>query len=117
MLRDANGPHVFTGDETAAVPFAAMLRALPDDAAVDGVLKASGPAGEVPLPANSTGSTMDRFSTLSGIATWPPKAPSTSRVRHAPARRSANTCLRDRRWPRGAVMVKPFWTPGRRGMD
>ncbi|CNF48756.1 siderophore-interacting protein [Mycobacterium tuberculosis] len=25
--------------------------------------------------------------------------------------------VRERGWPRGSVLVKPFWTPGRRGME
>nr|WP_268244740.1 SIP domain-containing protein [Microbispora rosea] len=25
--------------------------------------------------------------------------------------------VRERGWPRKAVVVKPFWTPGRRGLD
>ncbi|MGH3241328.1 MAG: hypothetical protein ACRDNL_13190 [Spirillospora sp.] len=23
----------------------------------------------------------------------------------------------ERGWPRGSVLVKPFWTPGKRGME
>jgi NADPH-dependent ferric siderophore reductase len=115
VLRDA-GPHVFAGDETAAVPFAAMLRALPDDAEVAGVLEASSPAGEIPLPRKLS---------------WAHDGQLLDAVRDLPATEGtvyiageARTCqairqhfLRDRRWPRGSIVVKPFWTPGRRGMD
>ncbi len=48
-LRDAPY-HLFVGDETAAVPFAAMLEALPPQVPVYGVLETDSPAGEVPLP-------------------------------------------------------------------
>ncbi len=42
--------HLFVGDETAAVPFAAMLEAIPPQVPAYGVLETDTPAGEVPLP-------------------------------------------------------------------
>jgi NADPH-dependent ferric siderophore reductase len=48
-LRDAPY-YLFVGDETAAVPFAAILGALPPQVPVYGVLETDTPAGETPLP-------------------------------------------------------------------
>ncbi|MFC5827276.1 siderophore-interacting protein [Nonomuraea insulae] len=41
--------HLFAGDETAAIAFGAMLRALPASAAVHGVILASEPGDRLPL--------------------------------------------------------------------
>jgi NADPH-dependent ferric siderophore reductase len=113
-LRGA-APHVFAGDETAASPFAAMVRALPDDAAVAGVLETAG--GEVPLPRKLTwvrsGQLLDAMRDLD--------LPTTGTVYIAGEARACQAVSqhfrRDRKWPRAAIVIKPFWTPGRRGMD
>ena len=42
--------HLFAGEETASVAFGAMLRALPGDAAIYGVVEVASPAHRLPLP-------------------------------------------------------------------
>ncbi|WP_435827738.1 siderophore-interacting protein [Nonomuraea dietziae] len=49
VLREDAPYHLFAGDETAAVAFGAMLRALPASAAVQGVILAGGPGDRLPL--------------------------------------------------------------------
>ncbi|GAA1877462.1 siderophore-interacting protein [Asanoa iriomotensis] len=107
--------HVFAGDETAAVPFAAMLRALPDDAPAMGVLATAG--DEIPLPRKLTwvrsGQLLDAVRAL--------ELPAVGTVYIAGEARDCQAVSQhfrsDRGWPRSALVIKPFWTPGRRGMD
>ena len=120
--------HLFIGDETAAVPFAAMLRALPPEARVDGVLETDGPDGEVPLPDGRAlpwvhrgrASGADSATLLDAARAL--ELPGEPGVAYLAG--EARTCqairqhlLRDRAWPRDRIVVKPFWTPGRRGME
>jgi NADPH-dependent ferric siderophore reductase len=49
--------HVFAGEETAAVAFGAMLRAVPSDVPVYGVVEVDEPGDQLPIPASWTGST------------------------------------------------------------
>jgi NADPH-dependent ferric siderophore reductase len=44
------GYHVFAGEETAAVAFGPMLRALPSEAHVFGVIEVDEPGDRLPLP-------------------------------------------------------------------
>jgi NADPH-dependent ferric siderophore reductase len=93
--------HVFTGEETAAVAFGAMLRALPPAVPAYGIIEADEPEDRLPLAVNCNGSTGKAY--LAGEAR-------TIQL----LRRHLVT---ERGWPRQAVRTKPFWTPGRRGLD
>ncbi|WP_319018289.1 siderophore-interacting protein [Microbispora sitophila] len=121
LLRGDAPYHLFAGDETAAVAFGAMLRALPASAAVHGVILASGPGDRLPLAQN------DRL-------TWiyrPDELLAAVRSLDLPGQPGvaylageARTCqavrahlVGERGWSRRDVVVKPFWAPGRRGMD
>lgn len=133
------------GDETATVAFGAMLRALPPSAIVHGAISVEGPGDHLPLnhadrltwscrpadrvdpahlvdPGHLVDPThlvdpahlVDMVRSLElpdapGVAYLAGEARSCQAVRlHL---------IRERGWPRRAVVVKPFWTPGRRGMD
>jgi NADPH-dependent ferric siderophore reductase len=118
--------HLFVGEETASVAFGPMLRSLP--------------AAEPFRAVVETGSAADRLD-LSGDVTWVDRgresaASSAGLVRavrtldlpgdpgQAYVAGEARTVqavrdhlVRERGWPRRSVLTKPFWTPGKRGME
>jgi NADPH-dependent ferric siderophore reductase len=122
-LRD--GPyHVFAGDETAAVAFGAMLRSL--RAPVFAVVEVDEPADQIPLdglvtwqyrhgrPAAASDSLVDGVRELKlplepGVAYLAGEARTIQMIRQF--------LVSERGWPREAITTKPFWTPGKRGMD
>ncbi|MEN3608044.1 siderophore-interacting protein [Plantactinospora sp. ZYX-F-223] len=120
--------HLFVGDETAAVAFGAMLRALPARTPAYGVLVTDRPGGEVPLPAGrqlhwvyrGDADPADSGTLLPAVCALDlPGEPGTAYLAG-----EARTCqavrdhlVRDRGWSRRQIVVKPFWAPGRRGLD
>lgn len=120
--------HLFAGEETASVPFGAMLRVTPRGEPVHGVIEISRPEDRLPLPradeltwryrggasaADSAG-LVDAVRELKlpaepGIAYVAGEARTVQAVRAH--------LVRERGWPRKSVLVKPFWTPGKRGME
>jgi NADPH-dependent ferric siderophore reductase len=126
VLRDPAPYHVFVGEETASVAFAAMLRALPPNAQVFGVVEVDTPDDRITLPSSitwayragtsaaSSESLVDAVRELKlpdrpGIAYVAGEARSIQLVRRQ--------LVKERNWPRRNVITKPFWTPGRTGMD
>jgi NADPH-dependent ferric siderophore reductase len=112
--------HLFVGDETASVAFGAMLRALPGEAAVHGVVEVDDPGHRLSLPRD------DELTWVSGGTLVPalekldlPDGPGVAYV--AGEARACQAVRRhlthERGWSRRAVVVKPFWAPGKRGMD
>jgi NADPH-dependent ferric siderophore reductase len=126
VLRDAPY-HLFAGDETAAVAFGAMLRALPSGASAYAVVEVDSPEDQLPLdrgdvtwlyragrPAASSASLVKGLAGLDlpptpGIAYLAGEARTIQSLRRH--------LVAERGWPRQAVRTKPFWTPGRRGLD
>jgi NADPH-dependent ferric siderophore reductase len=120
------GYHVFAGEETAAVAFGAMLRALPPAVPVYGIIEVDETADCLPLGreltwqyrrgrhAAASQSLLEAFTRLQL-----PGAPGTAYL--AGEARTIQMLRRhlvaDRGWPRQAVRTKPFWTPGKRGLD
>lgn len=121
MLREDAPYHLFIGDETAAAAFGAMLRALPTSAAVYGVIVASGPGDQLPLARS------DRLTWIYrpddpvaavrslDLPDQPGAAYLAGEARMCQAVRAH--LVAERGWSRRDVVVKPFWAPGRRGMD
>ncbi|GAA3231495.1 siderophore-interacting protein [Nonomuraea helvata] len=118
--------HVFAGEETASVAFGAMLRALPVGERVFGAVEADGPDGHLDLPrelarvcrggASAAGSEVlvDAVRALDlpdepGVAYLAGEARTIQAVRAH--------LVRERGWQRRDVRTKPFWTPGRKGLD
>lgn len=118
--------HVFAGEETAAVAFGAMLRALPPEAPVYGVVEVDEPDDRLPLPreldwqyrrggsAAASQTLLASFARLSlpaepGIAYLAGEARTIQLLRRH--------LVSDRGWPRQAIRMKPFWAPGKRGLD
>ncbi|MFI0370165.1 siderophore-interacting protein [Actinomadura sp. 1N219] len=125
-VRDADY-HVFVGEETASVAFGPMLRELDASAQVHGVLESETPELDPPLPGPHRLHRVHREGApaasskvmLDAVAQLDlPERPGAAYVAG-----EARTCqmvrdhlVRDRGWPRTSVKVKPFWTPGKRGL-
>jgi NADPH-dependent ferric siderophore reductase len=117
--------HVFVGEETAAVAFGAMLAALPD-ADVRGVVEVDSPGDRLPLARELTwryrdGAPAASSATLTAAVAELdlPAEPGAAYVA-GEARTVQAVCqhlIRDRGWPRRALRSKPFWSPGKSGMD
>jgi len=120
-----SGSHLFIGEETAAVAFGAILRALPASQHALTIIEASEPGDQLPLPgdvhwhyrhgrsAASSASLLRavRDTDLPGGGT----AYLAGEARTIEALRSH--LIRDRGWPRLAIITRPFWTPGKKGME
>jgi NADPH-dependent ferric siderophore reductase len=129
LVAQADAPyHVFAGDDTAAVAFGAILRALPAQARVFGALEHDTPGDALPLrrqdelafvyragePAADSARLPAVLAKLPlpdepGVAYVAGEARTIQRIRQH--------LVEERGWPRRNVVTHPFWTPGRRGLD
>jgi NADPH-dependent ferric siderophore reductase len=123
--------HVFAGEETAAVAFGAMIAAL-GDADVRGVIEVGGRGDWLPRPdgrpwpdgivwryRDGAPATMSPTLTEAVASLDLPPEPGAAYVAgeaHT-VQAVARHLVRERGWPRRAVRTKPFWSPGRTGMD
>jgi NADPH-dependent ferric siderophore reductase len=120
--------HLFVGEETASVAFGPMLRALPEvrRKASRAVVEIGGPADRLALDGDVTwverrGDEVSPSPSLvaavealdlpadPGVAYVAGEARTVQAVRQH--------LVRERGWPRRSVLTKPFWAPGKRGMD
>ena len=118
--------HVFAGEETAAVAFGAMLAALPGSTPAHSLIEVAGPDDRLPLardvpwlyrdgrPAAASASLLEAARRLEL-----PREPGAAYL--AGEARTVQLLRRhfvaERGWPRQAVRTKPFWAPGKRGLD
>jgi NADPH-dependent ferric siderophore reductase len=121
VLRPDAAHHVFVGDETASVAFGAMLAALPEDTRISGCVQTETAADRLPLPhgdrldwsLRADGSLADAVRHLApapdGIAYVAGEARTVQQVRQV--------LVREAGWDRRSVLTKPFWAPGKRGME
>ncbi|WP_432988281.1 siderophore-interacting protein [Dactylosporangium sp. CA-233914] len=120
--------HLFVGEETASVAFGPMLRALPEPerAASRAVVEVAGPEDRLDLDGDVTWVQRDgesaadskglvRAVQLLDLPGEPGRAYVAGEARTVQAVRQH--LVRDRGWPRRSVLTKPFWTPGKRGME
>jgi NADPH-dependent ferric siderophore reductase len=127
VIRDNAPYHLFVGDETASVAFGAMLRALPASARVYAALEVDAPEDRLPLPRAGELTWVHREGALTGpdtLASALPALDLPTEPGMAYIAGEARTCqavrrhlLNDRGWPRKSTIVKPFWAPGKRGLD
>ncbi len=120
--------HVFIGEETAQVAFGAMLRAIGEEVPVYGALEVDA-ADRLSLPRGSDLSWSER---VGGPAENSPsllaavrglRLPDAAGVAYVAG--EAKTCAAVRRhfidergWSaKTSIVVKPFWTPGKRGLE
>ncbi|MEU6255936.1 siderophore-interacting protein [Streptomyces sp. NPDC047043] len=120
-LRPEAAHHVFAGEETASVAFGAMLAALPDGARVSGCVETETTADRLPLPHSDRLDWLTRGGTSlpdairrlapepGGIAYVAGEARTVQQVRQ--------TLVREFGWDRRSVLTKPFWAPGRKGLE
>jgi NADPH-dependent ferric siderophore reductase len=119
--------HLFVGEETAQVPFAAILRALPAGARVGGVVEVAEASDRLDLPRTDEltwtyrgdAPAVDSPGLLAALRALDLPASGVAYVAG-----EAKTCSSVRRhlvlergWNGRSVLTKPFWTPGKRGMD
>jgi NADPH-dependent ferric siderophore reductase len=117
--------HLFVGEETASVAFAAMLRSLPVEADVHGVVE--GEPGATPLPLARPLTHVQRSGSATRSAVLAdalraldlPDHPGVAYLAgEARTIQSLRRILTDERgWDRRQIVTKPFWTPGRTGME
>ena len=122
--------HVFAGEETAAVAIQAMIRALPPSARIACRVETDTAADELP-PLGRDGLDL-RWAHREGRPAGPESGlveavahlelPSEPGVAYFAG--EAATCVALRRhflvqrgWPHSAVRVKPFWAPGKKGLE
>jgi NADPH-dependent ferric siderophore reductase len=120
--------HVFAGDDTAAVAFGAMLRALPADAPVFGAIEHDRPDDALPVSRRDELSLVYREGEPAADSPRLPAAlaaltmPTEPGVAYVAGEARTIQAVRrhlveDRGWPRRSVITHPFWTPGKRGLD
>jgi NADPH-dependent ferric siderophore reductase len=126
VVREEAAYHLFAGEETASVAFGAMLRALPPGATAYGAVEADGPGDHLELPGDLVkvcrgGAPAARSEVLVDavrgleLPDGPGVAYLAGEARTIQAVRAH--LVGERGWQRKDVRTKPFWTPGRKGMD
>ncbi|WP_018556424.1 siderophore-interacting protein [Streptomyces sp. ATexAB-D23] len=129
VLRPGASHHVFVGEETASVALAAMLAALPDPSRAHGVIQTATEAGRLPVdhagrlrwqlrgdrPAAASQQLADGVRALELPAPRGAVAYVAGEARTVQLVRGV--LVRERGWPRRSVVTKPFWTPGKRGLE
>jgi NADPH-dependent ferric siderophore reductase len=118
--------HVFAGEETASIAFAAMLRHLSPDAAVHGVVEAADQVDHLelarPLDQVQRGNASAEDSAVLADAVRALELPDHPGVAYLAGEARTIQTLRkilvaERGWDRRDIRTKPFWTPGRSGME
>lgn len=116
--------HLFVGEETASVAFGPMLRSL-RGAAIHGVIEVDAPSDQLPLEGltwryRNGAAAASSATLLAAVAELDlPSEPGAAYVAgeaHT-VQAVAQHLVRARGWPRRAVRTKPFWAPGKTGMD
>jgi NADPH-dependent ferric siderophore reductase len=118
--------HVFAGEETASVAFAAMLRDLSPEADVHGVVEAADRADHLelarPLHRVQRGDASAKDSAVLADAVRALELPDHPGIAYLAGEARTIQTLRkilvaERGWDRRDIRTKPFWTPGRSGME
>jgi NADPH-dependent ferric siderophore reductase len=126
VIRPDASYHVFAGEETASVAFAAMLRSLPPTAEVHGVIEAADHGDHLelarPLHRVQRGEASAMDSAVLADALRALELPDHPGVAYLAGEARTIQTLRkilvtERGWDRRAIRTKPFWTPGRTGLE
>jgi NADPH-dependent ferric siderophore reductase len=126
VIRDDAPYHLFAGEETASVAFAAMLRSLPATAEVHGVVEAEAEEHHLRLPRDLTrverGAAPAANSSVLADALRDLPLPDRPGVAYLAGEARTIQTLRtilitERGWERRQIRTTPFWTPGRTGME
>jgi NADPH-dependent ferric siderophore reductase len=126
VVRGGAAYHVFVGEETASVAFAAMLRSLPADSDVYGVVEGAAGSDQLPLARSLTqvlrGAAPAVNSPVLAEALRGLRLPDHPGVAYLAGEAKTVQTLKkilitERGWDRRDIRTKPFWTPGRAGME
>jgi NADPH-dependent ferric siderophore reductase len=126
VIRPDAAYHLFVGEETASVAFAAMLRSLPSGAKVHGVIEGATDTDHLPLARNlihvERGAASAADSVVLADASRELPLPDQPGVAYLAGEARTIQSLRkilvtERGWDRRNIRTKPFWTPGRSGME
>jgi NADPH-dependent ferric siderophore reductase len=120
--------HLFAGEETASVAFGPMLRTIRGHVPVYGAIETATEADRLPLhralaldrPVRGSASAARSQTLLDAIrAIDLPAEPGVAYLagEARTIQMISGYLVRERHWPRRSVVTKPFWTPGKRGMD
>ena len=119
--------HLFAGDETAAAAFGPMIRTLPADVPVRALIQTASPADQLPVTRDVTWITRppgtppaDQSGLLAALTSLQLNGPPGAAYLAGEARtiQALRTALiNGHGWPRRAIRTKPFWTPGKRGLE
>jgi NADPH-dependent ferric siderophore reductase len=118
--------HLFVGEETASVAFGAMLRAIPAGERATAVIEVQDAADALPLVGDvhwhyrGDTSAADSKSLVQAVRglTLPAKPGVAYLAGEARTIQAVRSYLvKEREWPRRSVITKPFWTPGKTGME
>ncbi|MFF4116238.1 siderophore-interacting protein [Streptomyces sp. NPDC001714] len=121
VLRPDATHHFFVGDETAAIAFGAMLASLPEGSRVSGCVETATEADRLPL---AHGDRLDWL--VRGDTPLPASvrrlAPQPGGVAYVAGEARTvqavkQVLVREAGWDRRSVLTKPFWAPGRRGLE
>jgi NADPH-dependent ferric siderophore reductase len=123
--------HLFVGEETASVALGAMLRAVPAGERAVAVIEVQDEADALPLTGDVSwhyrrgesaadskslvGAVRATLSPESGLPAEPGIAYLAGEARTIQAIRTY--LVKERGWPRRSVLTRPFWTPGKTGME
>lgn len=118
------GFHLFVGDETAAAAFGPMIRALPTSTPAVAIVETA-EGDELPLPREVTWLTrltpeaVDPAVLTEAIAKadLPGEGVAYLAGEARTIRAVRSVLVDDHGWSRRSIVTKPFWTPGRRGME
>ncbi|GAA2074953.1 hypothetical protein GCM10009801_29280 [Streptomyces albiaxialis] len=119
--------HLFLGDETASAAFGPMMRALhARGAQVTALIEVADENDRLPLPGDVTwtyregppSSPSPTFLRALSAFPLPTTPPVTYLAGEARTLQSLRTHLTHHHaWPRRTILTKPFWTPGKRGLE
>ncbi|MEU0407930.1 siderophore-interacting protein [Streptomyces griseorubiginosus] len=120
-LRPEATHHVFVGEETASVAFGAMLDALPEGARISGCVETETAADRLPLRHSNRLDWLTRGddSLPNGVRRLAPEPGGIAYVAgEARTVQSVRQVLvRELGWDRRSVVTKPFWAPGKKGLE
>ncbi|MGC0405199.1 NADPH-dependent ferric siderophore reductase [Streptomyces sp. SAI-126] len=113
--------HVFVGEETASVAFGAMLDALPDGARVSGCVETETASDRLPLRHSDRLDWLTRGGTSlpDGVRRLAPERGGVAYVAGEARTVQAvkQLLVRELGWDRRSVLTKPFWAPGKKGLE
>lgn len=129
VMRAHRGLHVFFGEETASVAFGAIIRSLHPSTAIWARIEIERDEDALPLIGEDRSSSSLVFlrrgqnelgsQLLRSVDNVPMNGgPKTAYIAgEAKTCKAIRSALRQRGWSRSEIVLKPFWTPGAKGLE